>query len=197
MMKGLGITVVAALFLSGCWEEQSSGPEDIKYDREVCTYCKMIISDPRFAAEIRQAKGKPIRKFDDIGDAMHWLKLVPWKETPQTEIWVRDMATGKTWLDARKSFYISGRHSPMEYGFGAVAEKTEGAVSFEVMRKTVLARGSTSRCEQPNHSSAVDKHVNMSVVGKPDRQGQPSSVWSRPAQLPPARSMSIKPREAN
>ena len=150
MFKNLVLAVALPIMLAGCWGGDETGPVDIKYDREVCQYCKMIISDPRFAVEVRQGKGKEVFKFDDMGDAVHWLKLAPWKETAETEIWVRDMTTGKKWLEAKKAWYVSGQHTPMEYGYGAVAEKRAKAVSFEEMRKLVLIHGSTTRCETPD-----------------------------------------------
>jgi len=152
MLRSLVLSLLLPIMLAGCWGEDETGPVDIKYDREVCQYCKMIISDPRFAVEVRQGKGKEVFKFDDMGDAVHWLKLAPWKETSETEIWVRDMTTGKKWLEAKKVWYVAGQHTPMEYGYGAVAEKTQGAFSFEEMRKRVIAHGSTTRCETPDHS---------------------------------------------
>ena len=137
------------LVLTGCKDENATGPVAIKYDREICQYCKMIISDPRFAAEIRLAKGDEVFKFDDMGGAVLWLETRKTSETPQTEIWVRDMKTGTKWLDAKKVYYIGKQHSPMDYGFGAVETKEDGAVDFAEMRKQVIAHGSNSHCETP------------------------------------------------
>ncbi len=149
-MKTKLLFVMAMLvLLTGCKDDQATGPVDIKYDREVCEYCKMIISDPRFAAEVRLTKGGKVFKFDDMGGVILWLQHEKPGETPQTEIWVRDMKTGTKWLDAKKAFYIGKQHSPMEYGFGAVAEKETNAISFAEMRKQVIAHGSTSRCAPP------------------------------------------------
>ncbi len=158
-MFRLLVTIFAAMLLAGCWGEQQTGPVDIRYDREVCAYCKMIVSDPRFAAEIRKARGSEVLKFDDLGDAIHWLKIAPWKETAETEIWVRDMKTGKKWLDARKAWYLPGQHTPMEYGFGAVEEKTADTLSFAEMRKRVIAMGSTTRCENPDHNAIPQTQI--------------------------------------
>ncbi len=152
MIRKTAIVTLLAFALSSCWEEQQSGPVEIHYGRETGEYCGMIISDPRFAAEVRQAKGSKIYKFDDIGDVIHWLKIASWKPTAETEIWVRDMKTGTKWLDARKVFYVGGQHSPMEYGYGAVAEMEPGAVTYEEMKKAVIAHGSTTRCDTPERA---------------------------------------------
>ena len=147
MARAVPLLISMLFLLAACWGEPASGPAEIKYDRDACDYCRMIISDPRFATQIRQAKGKKAHKFDDIGDALHWLEMVTWEVTDETEFWVRDMDTGSQWLDARKAFYLPDQHSPMNYGYGALAAQRDGAIDFSEMRKKVLARGSTSRCE--------------------------------------------------
>jgi nitrous oxide reductase accessory protein NosL len=158
MIRKAILFVSMTLMLTGCWGEAETGPVDVKYNRETCEYCRMIISDPRFTTEIRKEKSGKVFKFDDMGDAVHWLNIAKWKVTAETEIWVRDMTTGKKWLDARKVFYLSGQHSPMEYGYGAVAEKTKDTVSFEEMQKAVIARGSTTRCDTPDYPNSLHTH---------------------------------------
>ncbi len=142
----LGTATLLSLGLAGCKERK--GPEPIRYDRETCEICNMIISDPRFAAEIRDPEGR-IHKFDDIGDAIHWMIRQDWYRQGREpkEFWVADMRDGKTWLDARKAFYLPGQTTPMDYGFGAMAEKQPGAVDYETMKKAVIERGLSSRCE--------------------------------------------------
>ena len=154
MVKGSFFLIATVLFLGGCFGEPDTGPVEIRYGREVGEFCKMIISDPRYAAELRKAKGEKVYKFDDIGDAIHWLKQVKWKETGEMEFWVRDMKTGKKWLDARKVYYLGGQHTPMEYGFGAFEQKKKGTISFAEMRKKVIAAGATSRCDTSDHPNA-------------------------------------------
>ena len=56
----------------------------------------MMLSDPRFAAQIRyfpQDKRSKVVKFDDFGCAMLWLEDQPWKQDQATEIWVADHRT--------------------------------------------------------------------------------------------------------
>lgn len=134
----VGITMGILLLLGGCWGEPESGPVDIKYGRDTCDLCNMIISDPRYAAEVRLADGKRVYKFDDVGGAVLWLAKAPGAETAVREIWVRDMATGTTWLDARQAFFLPGQHSPMGYGFGALEQPADGALGFDAMRQAVL-----------------------------------------------------------
>lgn len=128
------------LSLAGCRGEPNSGPVDIKWDRETDPRCSMVISDKRFAAQIRDPNRKPW-KFDDIGCAMFWLMQQTFSEqTPNTEYWVADYQYGG-WLDARKAFYLEGKKSPMGYHFAAVAKPEDGAIPYAEMKKRILSRG--------------------------------------------------------
>ena len=137
--------LAATPFVAGCMP-QDEGPEEIRWGRETCAICGMIISDPRFGAEVRGGPERALAKFDDIGDAVHWLAMQDWAEAPETEIWVRDYETGSRWLDARASRYVGGVVSPMDYGFGAVEASGPETLSFTEMRTAVMEIGLSSRC---------------------------------------------------
>ena len=137
--------VAAAPFLAAC-KPQDEGPEEIRWGRETCAICGMIISDPRFGAEVRGGAERDLLKFDDIGDALNWLSVQDWAGDPATEIWVRDYETGTRWLEARGARYVSGVVSPMDYGFGAVESSGPDTVSFEEMQAEVIRIGLSSRC---------------------------------------------------
>lgn len=141
----LGLFLTAFL-LAGCFGEPETGPVEIKYGRDTCDYCRMIISDPRYAAQVRGGPNHKAYKFDDMGDAVHFLKTQDWKDDPKVEFWVMDSEDAETWLDARKAFYVAGAPTPMDYGFAAIAKRREGAVAFEEMSKTLLGAGASSRC---------------------------------------------------
>ena len=113
-------------------------PEPVHYDRDVCEQCRMIISDPHFATEVRGKDGV-LHRFDDIGGAVLWMNAHG-GQGAQAEVWVMDMEDGETWLEARKAFFVADQTTPMDFGFGAVAQKTERAVDYEAMSKAVLAR---------------------------------------------------------
>lgn len=137
--------LAAAPVLAAC-KPQTEGPEDIRWGRETCEICGMIISDARYGAEVRGGPDKRLAKFDDIGDAIHWLELQSWKAEPDVEIWVMDSNTGADWLDARVAFYHTDTLSPMDYGYAAVPEYEEGTVQFAQMKEGVMAKGLSSRC---------------------------------------------------
>jgi copper chaperone NosL len=129
------LTPAALLLLAAC--DNQSGPVEIKYDRDACEMCGMIISSPRYATEVRLASDGKAHKFDDIGDALNWLEKECKGLAQAKEIWVMDSGDGKTWLDARQAFFRRGA-SPMNYNFAAVASPGEGAVDFAAMRAQAL-----------------------------------------------------------
>jgi copper chaperone NosL len=133
-----------AIAVSACGQ-QTTGPVEIKWGRETCEYCGMIIDDPRFAAQVRGKDGK-VRKFDDLGDGVLWMAKQGWADDSAVEFWVGGVESEK-WIDGRKAFYIDGQHTPMAHGFGALDQGRGGAVDYNAMKNAVLARGSTSRCE--------------------------------------------------
>lgn len=139
---GFTLTPLAAA-LSACakstWPE---GMAEIHWDRDTCTRCRMVISDRRFAAEVRGGPKDEVFKFDDIGCVTFWLKDQPWGS--DARIWVVDAASPGdkvAWLDARKAHYVSGKTSPMAYNYAAFSLPQAGSQDFAEMREHVLVKG--------------------------------------------------------
>ena len=121
------------LAVIGCTPHDATGPEEIRWDREVCARCGMAVGDRNFAAQVRGAPAGErthVYKFDDIGCAVIWLQQQAWKHDPRTEVWVMDYFNGG-WLDARTASYVSGKLSPMNYGLAAQAEASADTLDFE------------------------------------------------------------------
>jgi len=144
---GFALTPLAAALSacgqSGAWPE---GMAEIKWDLDTCVRCSMVISDRRFAAEMRGGERSTVFKFDDIGCAVFWMrdkqKDYPWLADTATRFWVADSgAAGEKWLEARQAHYAGGKMSPMGYNYSARAYAEAGAQSFEEMRQHVLAKG--------------------------------------------------------
>ncbi len=128
---------------SGSWPE---GMVEIKWDRDTCARCSMVISDRRFAAEMRGGEKDIAFKFDDIGCAVFWMRDKaqehPWLANAATRFWVADSSgNGERWLEARKAHYAGGKKSPMGYNQGALAHAEAGAFDFSQMSSHVLAKG--------------------------------------------------------
>jgi nitrous oxide reductase accessory protein NosL len=148
-MTALLTALFLPLLLAGCFGDPPTGPVAIKWDRDACEVCRMLISDRHFAAQLRGGPGHKAYKFDDVGELVYWLDRQPWKDAPDVEIWVMDVDTGSKWLDGRKAQYVAGQRSPMDYGFGAVETPREGSLPFSAMAAKVRERGSTYHCLPP------------------------------------------------
>jgi len=139
----LGGISVSVLWISGCGKsDPGHGPGRVHWDRDSCARCRIIVSDRRFAAQIRGGEKRQVFQFDDIGCAIFWLKEnnPPWATAPDTEIWVADTQSG-AWLDARTAHFVSGKTTPMLYGYGAVREPVSGSVDFATLKAAILAKG--------------------------------------------------------
>ena len=141
---GLLLAPLAACSSKSSWPE---GMVQIKWDRDTCVRCNMVISDPRFAAELRGGEKNTAFKFDDVGCLVFWLRdkaaQHPWMAEPATRMWVADSTDmrGATWLDPRQAHYLGGRLSPMGYNFAAVRDAVPQSLTFAAMREQVLAKG--------------------------------------------------------
>jgi len=142
------LTPIAALLAAcGRGEGWPQGMAAIHWDRDVCTGCGMVISDRRFAVEVRGGPRDAVFKFDDIGCFLAWRAAVesenPWLATPGgARLWVADSSSDKSavrWLDPRTARYVP-QQSPMGYGFAALPPGGEG-IDFEEMSRKALAQG--------------------------------------------------------
>jgi len=139
LTRNIFLLGAALMLFAACSKEPQTGPVEIKFDRDTCTRCSMVISDRHYAAQVRGGPNKQTFKFDDFGCAMSWLNSQPWGNDPATEIWVADSHAG-LWLNARTAYFVGGKTTPMAYGFGAISEALPGSISFDEARKQVLAK---------------------------------------------------------
>ena len=140
LVYGFALTPMASVLLTACGEDKDmpNAMAVFKWDRDVCTRCRMAISDRRFACQIRGGPKDTVFKFDDIGCAATWLaekgKEFPWMADATTRVWVGEFASGgKNWLDATAAHYVFGKTSPMGYNFAAYTEKQTDSLSFDAM----------------------------------------------------------------
>ncbi len=106
-------------------------PVPIRWSKDVCAQCGMLIVDRHHAAEITNPVIGKAYKFDDIGDAVVWAKhnhASDWLK--ESKIWVTDSKTGK-WLNARKAYWVKGQITPMGYGLGALSKLEPGAFKWK------------------------------------------------------------------
>ncbi len=132
----------AFLLLAGCSQDPGTGPVEVTWDRDSCERCVMALSDRHHAAQIRGGENNRVHTFDDIGCALLWLEEQPWRDEPETEIWVNDYRSGE-WLNARTAHYVKVTHTPMNYGFSAQPAPSEGSVGFDAAKQAIFKQEST------------------------------------------------------
>lgn len=102
--------VLLAILLNSC----STGPEVINAGADNCWFCKMGISDIKYAAEIVTKKGK-VYKFDDIHCLLSFTKAKMIEEKEVKDIYVSDYTGSHALVKATEAFLLKGGdiHGPM------------------------------------------------------------------------------------
>jgi len=99
------------MFLSaGCTPE----PEPIYFGRDLCTYCKMMISDSRFGGELVTNKGK-VYKYDSVEClAASYINYTKENEDVHS-LWVVDFNITEQLINAEQAIYLRNKdlRSPM------------------------------------------------------------------------------------
>ena len=106
-------------------------PSDPVWGKQACEGCRMLVSDPRFTAQLVGSDGER-RYFDDLGCLAEHLAAHP---NPNASIWVRD-ARGR-WLSARAARFSTGAATPMDYG---LVTDPRGELDFAAMQRAALSR---------------------------------------------------------
>ena len=105
------ISVIAA----GC------GKPDLKpvsiASGDICAFCKMAISEKRYAAEILDPDGQPVT-FDEIGCMISFMKKRPEQQVAAS--FVTDYQTGQ-WIAVEKAFFVRSSNYATPMGSGIVA----------------------------------------------------------------------------
>ena len=139
-LRLLLLLLALALLASACAQGTAEiKPPEIRYGEDVCVECKMIISDPRFAAaytyEVSPGRYENAL-FDDIGDMLIYAGKHP--EHTVAAWWVHDYDS-KEWLDGQTAAYVFSNNlrTPMAQGTAAfasqeAAERLAGELQGEV-----------------------------------------------------------------
>lgn len=113
------VVVTVLLLLTGCSQE----PKPIHLHSDECAHCKMMITDPRFAAQIVNAQGKAV-KFDAI-ECMTQYYANNEGRLSDARLWVSDFNNPGTWVEAGEAIYIKSEviKSPMGESLLALPSK--------------------------------------------------------------------------
>jgi len=116
------------------------GPRPIAWDREPCAHCRMLISDPAFAAQLQLADGT-VESFDDPGCLFARLAAQP---GPVHALWFHHLREDR-WLRGDAVAFVRVAPTPMDFGFGAVDPGTPGALPIDAVRAELRARSGAAR----------------------------------------------------
>ena len=133
---------LVALAVAGC--RRGDAPEPVAFDREPCAHCRMLISDPAFAAQLQTEAGE-ILDFDDPGCLMRYRQehaprvRAVWYHHLREERWLRESATA----------FVPVPRTPMGWGLGAVDGGSAGALALAQAEAIVRERAAAQPEDTP------------------------------------------------
>ena len=107
----------------------------IKFGKDACSHCRMIISDPRFGAELVTTKGK-VFMFDDLNCYWNFRNAQKMQETDIAHSVVVLFNQPGTFRNAGEACFLGSREirSPMGSGVAAFDSKEACAAHPEAAR---------------------------------------------------------------
>lgn len=107
------LTLILALLLAACGPGADS-PVDPVWGKQPCSYCKMVVGERDFAAQMTTSDHKR-HYYDDIGC------LIGHEDEAKPKVvkrWVRQAGQDR-WIPAETAVYEGGKRTPMDFGFVA------------------------------------------------------------------------------
>lgn len=114
--SALRALALAALAVVACGAP-AEGPAPVAWNRQDCARCRMLVGEPRFAAQLHTADGAVLH-FDDPG-----CLLLHRAESPGLEVratWYHHVREDRWVRGEHAAFVPVGEPTPMGYGLGAV-----------------------------------------------------------------------------
>ena len=125
---GLAAFVAAVVLL---WPGPGEGPEPVAWGRDVCDECRMHLTRPGFAGELRDHTGT-LRRYDDVGCLLRAM-LASHREMP--EAWVEDHGAGG-FVPLLRAHLVRAEAAGTPMGYGVVAFRDEAAAAeFAAVRR--------------------------------------------------------------
>ncbi len=104
------VPLLSLFTLASC----NTKPEAIVVGKDVCSYCKMPVSDNRFGAEVITQKGK-IYKFDDAHCVLSFLRDAKFQNEKNYAVYFVDFSGNHSLMPVSKSLFLKSEalRSPM------------------------------------------------------------------------------------
>ena len=131
----LGCGIAAVMVLAEC-QRRAIEPVAIEAN-DMCSFCRMSISEKRYAAELIDAEGE-VFKFDDIGCMANFVKQKR-NNAPIQATFVMDFDR-REWLKAEDGFYVRSAElkTPMNGGVAAFQDQSGAAAAMAKYHGTKL-----------------------------------------------------------
>ncbi len=142
LLRKEGMRVLTAIFivilLISC--ERSVKPEQINYGADSCDYCRMIIADAGFSAQLKTKKGK-VYKFDSIECLAAFVLSKRVKEEEILAMWVADFANKDSFIRVEKAKFLVSENlrSPMGLNISAYSSEEDLQKAFRNFGGTVMS----------------------------------------------------------
>jgi copper chaperone NosL len=112
-------------FLTSCGNK---GPQAIKLNNDKCDYCKMSISDQRFATELITEKSK-VYKFDDV-NCMMGFKAENADKVANADYYIADFLSPFSLTDAKTMLFLEGDGIGSPMGGNVAAFTNSDSLSY-------------------------------------------------------------------
>ena len=124
----VSLLLIGMLFLGACTHK----PTPIQVGKDNCSFCKMTISDTKFAAEILNENGK-VFLFDDIKCAQTYFATVDEVAAKKHQVFFVNFLNNQEFLPSSQAILLQSNdlRTPMAGGIIACANKTD----FETLSK--------------------------------------------------------------
>lgn len=146
---GLGVAALAGAVLLAVLRagQPPEGPVAVPVDAATCARCRMLVSDPSFAAQLH-TEGGQVLFFDDPGCLLLHLDE---EELAVHAAWVHHLHETR-WIPLEQARFVPVPRSPMGHGLGAVsaAEAPDAPDAEEALAR--LRRTEAGRSLSPSRS---------------------------------------------
>ena len=135
-MPAAAAVILSIFTLTSC----SSGPQPINAGVDQCAFCKMGISDTRFACELITQKGK-LYKFDDTHCMLSFIADPAWDKSSVKNYYLSDFNKPGQWLIAENALLLKSDQlkSPMGGNTAAFASEADQKAAAEHFAGTAIS----------------------------------------------------------
>lgn len=123
-MRPKSLAFTQLLLVLALWAGCQKGPRPVALDTDTCAFCRMAVSDPKFAGELVTDKGK-VFTFDSLECLAAY--VVTERESAQGTPWVTNYNAPGGWIKADEAFFVRSPvlRSPMALNVAAFKTRAE------------------------------------------------------------------------